>query len=128
MLHDIQDKLGFIPAEVVPAVADELNLSVAEVHGVVTFYRDFRQVAPGRRILRVCRGEACQANGAELLVDHLASRTSLRPGQTSHDGDLTIEDVFCLGNCALGPSIEVDARLYGRITTTRVDEFVRSDP
>lgn len=114
ILHAVQGELGCIPAEAVPVLADELNLSRADVHGVVTFYRDFRDRPAGRTTIRVCRAEACQALGADRLLSLLRTHAGLEPGQTAADGSLTVEQVFCLGNCALGPSIQVNGLLRGR--------------
>ena len=95
-------------------LADELNLSRADVHGVVTFYHDFRREPAGHTTVRICRAEACQALGANSLVGR-ASETGLSLGETTADGSLTVEQVFCLGNCALGPAVEVNGRLHGRV-------------
>lgn len=123
-LHAVQEKLGCVPAEAVPVLADELNLSRADVHGVITYYHDFRSEPAGRTTVRVCRAEACQAVGAGRLVTHLQNRYGVRLGDTTADGSLTAEQVFCLGNCALGPSAEVDGRLYGRLDETRLETLI----
>jgi formate dehydrogenase subunit gamma len=120
ILHAIQAELGCVPAEVIPVLAEELNLSRADVHGVVTFYQDFRPEPAGRTTLRICRAEACQALGAERLVACARDRSGLSPGQTAADGSVTVEQVFCLGNCALGPSVQVNGRLHGRVDETRL--------
>jgi formate dehydrogenase subunit gamma len=101
-------------------LADELNLSRADVHGVVTFYHDFRSEPAGRSTVRICRAEACQAAGAARLVDGVRERYGLSLGETSSDGSLTVEQVFCLGNCALGPAVEVNGRLNGRVSEVRL--------
>src|SRR5262245_19866670 len=101
VLHAIQDQLGFIPADAVPKVADALNLSRADVHGVITFYHDFRHDPPGRHVLKLCRAEACQSMGAEALVAHARKRLGVDFRQTTRDGAITLEPVYCLGNCAL---------------------------
>lgn len=103
ILHAVQKALGCVPAEAIPVLAAELNLSRADVHGVVSFYHDFRSAPAGRCTVRVCRAEACQAVGARRLVAHLRDRYGVALGETSWDGSLTAEQVFCLGNCALGP-------------------------
>jgi formate dehydrogenase subunit gamma len=120
ILHAIQGALGYVPAEAIPVLADELNLSRADVHGVVTFYHDFRSEPAGRTTVRICRAEACQALGAGRLVAHLRDRYGVSLGETSRDGSLTAEQVFCLGNCALGPAAQVDGRLHGRLDETRL--------
>jgi formate dehydrogenase subunit gamma len=120
ILHAVQGALGYVPAEAIPVLADELNLSRADVHGVVSFYHDFRSEPAGRTTVRVCRAEACQALGAERLVAHLRDRYGVSLGETSRDGSLTAEQVFCLGNCALGPAAQVDGRLHGRLDENRL--------
>ncbi|HJP76103.1 MAG TPA: formate dehydrogenase subunit gamma [Pseudonocardiaceae bacterium] len=115
ILHAIQQELGHVPPEAVPVLAEELNLSRADVHGVVTFYHDFRDAPAGRTTVRICRAEACQAQGANQLVSTVQQETGLALGETSRTGAVTVEQVFCLGNCALGPSITVNGRLCGRV-------------
>ena len=128
ILHSIQEDLGYVPAEAIAVLADELNLSRADVHGVVTFYHDFRSEPAGRTTVRVCRAEACQSLGAGRLVDHLRERHGMSLGETSADGAVTVEQVFCLGNCALGPAAQVNGRLVGRVDearlTSNLDEAV----
>ena len=120
ILHAIQGALGYVPAEAIPVLADELNLSRADVHGVVSFYHDFRSEPAGRATVRVCRAEACQAVGADRLVAHLRDRYGVSLGETSREGSVTAEQVFCLGNCALGPAAQVNGRLHGRLDETRL--------
>lgn len=108
-LHAVQDELGYLPDEAVSALAERFNLSRADVHGVITFYRDFTTSTAGRPRVRVCRAEACQAVGAEVLLAAVRARLT-EP----------VDAVFCLGNCALGPSAMVDGRLIGRATVERV--------
>jgi formate dehydrogenase subunit gamma len=115
ILHAIQDELGHVPPDAVPVLAGELNLSRADVHGVITFYRDFRDAPPGRTTVRICRAEACQAQGADELVGLAERETGLTLGRTAPSGALTLEGVFCLGNCALGPAVAVNGRLCGRV-------------
>jgi formate dehydrogenase subunit gamma len=115
VLHAIQEELGHVPPEAVPVLADELNLSRADVHGVVTFYRDFRDAPAGRTTVTICRAEACQALGANQLVRTAERETGLALGQTDPSRALTVDAVFCLGNCALGPSVTVNGRLRGRM-------------
>lgn len=114
VLHAVQAELGYVPQEAIPVLADEFNLSRADVHGVVTFYHDFRREPAGRTVVRICRAEACQALGAEELVGY-ARAAGLSLGKTTPDGAVTLEQVFCLGNCALGPALEVNGRLHGRV-------------
>jgi formate dehydrogenase subunit gamma len=126
ILHAVQERLGCVPAEAVPVLADELNLSRADVHGVITFYHDFRAEPAGRTTVRVCRAEACQALGAGRLVAHLRDRYGVQLGDTAGDGSLTAEQVFCLGNCALGPAAQVDGKLYGRLDEDRLSSLIDS--
>jgi formate dehydrogenase subunit gamma len=116
ILHAVQAELGYVDPAVVPVIAHELNLSVAEVHGVVSFYRDFRSTAPAPVQVRVCRSEACQAVGGEALAHHAS--------QLRQAGEVDVDDVFCLGNCALGPSVEVNGRVHGRCTPDRLDSML----
>jgi formate dehydrogenase subunit gamma len=131
VLHAIQDALGFIPPDAVPRIAHALNLSQAEVHGVITFYHDFRTAPPGRHVLKLCRAEACQAMGSEALASRLTRRLGIDFKDTSRDGAVTIEPVYCLGNCALSPALMIDGKLRGRITAEALDAIVdacRSEP
>jgi formate dehydrogenase subunit gamma len=123
VLHDLQHALGYVPPEAVPLLAGELNLSRADVYGVVTFYRDFRD-APSGAIIRVCRGEACQAVGAEALADQARARLRTGFGELGIDGTTRLDHVFCLGNCALGPSVEVNGAVYGRVDADRLDTLI----
>jgi formate dehydrogenase subunit gamma len=124
ILHAVQEALGCVPPEAIPVLADELNLSRADVHGVITFYHDFRSEPAGRTVVRICRAEACQALGARRLVAHLRDRYGMSLGETSADGSLTVEQVFCLGNCALGPAAQVDGRLLGRVDEARLSSIL----
>ena len=111
----------------IPLVASELNLSRADVHGVVSFYRDFRAEPAGRITVRVCRAEACQSVGAEQLMDGLERTLGIKAGQTAGDGSTTLDSVFCLGNCALGPSAQINGRVHGRLDLDRVRDIMRSE-
>jgi formate dehydrogenase subunit gamma len=124
MLHAILDEYGYIDPGCVRVLADELNLSRADVHGVISFYRDFRTVPPGATTVRICRAEACQAVGANELVEHACRSLGIGVGATSSDGSLTLEQAFCFGNCALGPSVTVGSSLHGRVDPERFDELV----
>jgi formate dehydrogenase subunit gamma len=122
ILHAIQEEVGFIPPESVPRIAEALNLSRAEVHGVISFYHDFRAEPAGRHIVHVCRAESCQSVGAEALLAHACEHLGVEVHGTSADGAVTLEPVYCLGNCALSPAVMVDHRnLYGRVTADRLD-------
>lgn len=124
ILHAIQEQLGFVPPAALTPIAAALNLSRAEVHGVVTFYHDFRQQPPGRTVLKLCRAEACQAMGCRALEQRLASEHGAAMGTTTADGALTVEPVYCLGNCALAPAALVDGALHGRVDAAALDRFV----
>lgn len=124
LLHALQEHFGYIPDPVIPQVALALNLSRAEVHGVVTFYHDFRQTPHGRHVLRLCRAEACQAMGGERLAGIAKDRLDLTWGATTPDGAITLEPVFCLGLCACGPAAMVDGDLVGRLDPSRLDQII----
>jgi formate dehydrogenase subunit gamma len=124
LLHAVQDELGFIPPEAVPRIASALNLSRAEVHGVISFYHYFRQHAPGRHVVQVCRAEACQAMNSDATEMHAKRCLGVDYHGTSADGAFTLEAAYCLGNCAAGPSVMVDGKLYGRVTPERLDAIL----
>jgi formate dehydrogenase subunit gamma len=124
ILHAVQDALGHVPAGAVPLIADALNLSRAEVHGVVSFYHHFRTATPGRTLVQLCRAEACQAMNARALEAHATRRFGVPCGQTTADGRITLEAVYCLGNCACAPSVMVNGELHGRVTPALLDELV----
>src|SRR5262245_8637611 len=115
VLHGIQDQLGYIPTESVPTIAKELNLTRAEVHGVITFYHHFRSRPPGRHIMQVCQAESCQAMGSVALTASIKEHLGVDFHETTRDKAFTLEPVFCLGNCALSPAMMVDGDLYGRV-------------
>ena len=124
VLHAIQDELGYIPPAAVPVIAEELNLSRAEVHGVITFYHHFRSKPAGRHTLQVCRAESCQAVGGEALAQHAVKRLGIQFHETTRDGAFSLEPVYCLGNCACSPAVMVDGDVYGRVSPERLDEIV----
>jgi formate dehydrogenase subunit gamma len=124
VLHKIQERFGYIPDDAIPVIAEVLNLSRAEVYGVVSFYHDFRSEPPGKHIIRVCRAESCQAMGATMLASHIKRSLGLDFGQTRSDRLFTLEPVYCLGNCACSPAITIDQDLYGRVTPQRFDELL----
>ena len=124
ILHRIQDRLGYVPKDALPGIADALNLSRAEVHGVVTFYHHFRSEAPGRCVVAICRAEACQAMGAEALVAHAELRLGTPLGTTCADGSATLEAAYCLGNCALSPAVMIDGALKGKVSPARLDALI----
>ncbi|BCB76831.1 formate dehydrogenase subunit gamma [Phytohabitans flavus] len=127
ILHRIQAEFGYVDQEVVPVLAAELNLSRADVHGVITFYTDFRSEPAGRVVVKLCRAEACQSVGAEQLVAHAEQALGIKLGQTTPDGSVTLEQVFCLGNCALGPAAQIDERVVGRLSPSRLDALLAAE-
>jgi len=115
ILHSVQNELGFVPPEAVPLIADALNLSRAEVHGVLSFYHHFRDRPAGQHTLKLCRAEACQSMKGDALAEFAKRRLQLDFGQTREDGKVTLEAVYCLGNCACAPSAMIDGQLRGRV-------------
>jgi formate dehydrogenase subunit gamma len=126
ILHAVQEAIGFVPPDAVELIAKQLNLSRAEVHGVVTFYHYFRTQRGGRHVVHLCRAEACQALGAAALEGHAKRSLGVEFHGTSSDGAVTLEPVYCLGNCALGPSLMIDEELQGRVSPERFDELMHS--
>ena len=124
ILHDVQHELGYVPESVLPVIANAVNLSRAEVHGVVTFYHDFKREPVGRHTIKICRAEACQSMGTDHLCKHAEKSLKTDMGGTSPDGSVTIEQVFCLGNCTLSPAILIGDKLYGKVDAKRFDEIV----
>lgn len=124
LLHAIQDDLGYVPESSYPNIAKALNLSVAEVHGVVTFYHHFRTHAPGRHILQICRAESCQAMGSEALEAHVKKTLGVDYHETTQDGAITLEAIYCLGNCACSPSIMIDEKVCGRVDADRINQII----
>jgi formate dehydrogenase subunit gamma len=125
ILHDIQDALGHVPEAAVPVIASALNLSRAEVHGVITYYHHFRQHSAGRHVLRLCRAEACQSLGSEALAAHAKAALGCDFHETTADGEFTLEPVYCLGQCACGPALLIDdSELHARLTAEKFDAIV----
>lgn len=125
ILHEVQSALGFVPEEVIHVLAHALNRTRAEVHGVVTFYHDFRRKPAGRHVLKLCRAEACQSMGGEAIVRRAEDRLGVACGETSADGRVTLEPTYCLGLCATAPSAMIDGRVVGRMTAERLDALLR---
>jgi formate dehydrogenase subunit gamma len=123
ILHAVQYELGCVPAEAVAPIADALNLSRAEVHGVVSFYHHFRAAAPGRYVVQLCRAEACQSMNARATETRAKELLGVDFGATTADGRVTLEAVYCLGNCACAPAIMVNGELHGRVTPDRFAEL-----
>ena len=126
ILHALQAVFGCVPLEAEPLVAAALNISRAEVHGIVTFYHDFRRQPPGRHMLHVCRAEACQSVGGEAVDAHIRKTLEVDWHGTTEDGAVTLEPVFCLGLCASGPSALLDGKPIGRLNKARVDRMLES--
>lgn len=124
VLHSIQDSLGFIPAESVPMMARALNLSRAEIQGVIGFYHDFRTEPGGEHRVQLCRAEACQAMGSRELELHVKRRLGIDFGETTDDGLFSLEPVYCLGNCACAPSVRINDGVHARMTADRFDRLV----
>ena len=124
ILHAIQDALGHVPPDAVPIIADGLNLSRAEVHGVISFYHYFRSTPPGRHTIHLCRAEACQSMNQQALEAHAKATLGVDFHGTTANGAFSFEPVYCLGNCACSPAIMVDGELYGRVTPDRFDVIV----
>lgn len=124
ILHDLQHEVGSVPEAAVPVLAKALNLSRAEVHGVVTFYHDFRRQPAGRHVVKVCRAESCQSMKGNELAATAQKTLKVKFGETTSDGAITLEAVYCLGNCALSPAIMVDDRLVGRVDTKTFKKIV----
>lgn len=124
ILHDVQDTAGCVPDAVIRGIAQALNLSRADVHGIISFYHDFRSTPAGRAHVKICRAEACQSVGALGLIDRLCGRHGLSLGDTTPDGALTVDAVYCLGNCALGPAALVNGELYGRLNDAKLQQAI----
>ena len=128
ILHGVQDALGYVPPGAVTLIASELNLTRAEVHGVISFYHYFRTAKPGKQVLQLCRAEACQSLGAVALEQHVKRRLGVDFHGTTADGRYTLEPVYCLGNCACGPSLMLGQDLHGRVSADSFDALVGAQP
>lgn len=125
LLHEIQDELGFVPSDSVPRIAEAMHQSVAEINGVIGFYHHFRRTAAGRHVVRLCMAEACQSMGAAKLLEYARKVLGVDLHGTTLDGAITLEPVYCLGNCACSPAVLVDdAELAGRVDARRFDAIV----
>jgi formate dehydrogenase subunit gamma len=124
MLHALQEAFGYVPEPAIPMIAQALNLSRAEVHGVFTFYHDFRHQPAGRRVLKLCRAEACQAAGGDALAARAEAKLGVAMGHTTADQRVTLEPIYCLGLCATAPSAMLDGRVVGRLDEARIDALV----
>ena len=124
ILHGIVERFGYVPEEAIRQLAAELNLSRADVHGVVSYYHDFRTEPPARHIVKICQAEACQAMGSRELTRHAEESLGVELHATG--ADVTLEPVYCLGNCACSPAVMIDGRTYGRVSSQRFDELIGS--
>lgn len=124
MLHAIQAEWGHVPQAAVPVLADLLNLGVAEVHGVISFYHDFRKEPAGRHMLKICRAEACQSVGGNAMAQRMLDCLGVDWHGTTRDGAVTVEPVYCLGMCACGPAVMLDNRVIGRIDDARMERLM----
>ncbi|TBD82344.1 formate dehydrogenase subunit gamma [Rhizobium ruizarguesonis] len=124
ILHEVQQEFGYVPQEAMPVIAEGLNLSRAEVHGVVTFYHDYRDHPAGRHVLKLCRAEACQSMGGDALAERVKTLLGIDFHQTTLDGGVTLEPVYCLGLCACAPAVMLDGEVYGRVDDQTAAEIV----
>lgn len=124
ILHAIQETVGYIPSQAVPLIAQELNVSRAEVHGVITYYHYFRQTPPGRHVVRICRAEACQAMGGDALAAHAKAALACDFHETTQDRAFTLEPVYCLGQCACGPAIMIGDDLHARVSPDKLNRLL----
>jgi formate dehydrogenase subunit gamma len=124
ILHAVQHDVGFLPEEALRQIAKRLNISRAEIHGVATFYHDFRSAPAGRHVVKLCRAEACQSVGSEPLAARAEAALKIRSGETTSDGAVTLEAVYCLGLCACGPAALVDGRVVGRLDEAKLDALL----
>ena len=124
ILHAVQAEFGYVPQEVLPTIAKNLNISRAEVHGVVSFYHDYRETPAGRHVIKLCRAEACQAMGADQVAAHVQKSLGVDWHETTADGAVTLDPIFCLGLCACGPAVMVDGKLIGRVDIARMDKII----
>jgi formate dehydrogenase subunit gamma len=124
ILHGIQDTLGYIPTDAVADIAKTLNLSKAEVHGVISFYHYFRTTPPGKHTIRICRAESCQSMHSKALENHAKQRLGIDFHETTADEHFSLEPVYCLGNCACSPSISIDDEVHGRVSPEKFDQLL----
>jgi len=125
LMHAIQDDLGFVPEESYKLISKAYNLSVAEIHGFVTFYHHFRTHLPGKNILQICRAESCQAMGSENLENYCQEKLGIDYHQTTKDNSITLEPVYCLGNCACSPAVMINEEVVGRVNETKIDQIIK---
>ena len=125
ILHGVQNALGYVSAESVPVIAKALNLSRAEVHGVISFYHYFRDTKPGKHTIHLCRAESCQSMGSKQLESHVKTRLGIDFHETTADGKFSLEPVYCLGNCACSPAMQIGEEIYGRVSEQAFDATIK---
>ncbi|MFA5982871.1 MAG: formate dehydrogenase subunit gamma [Methylococcaceae bacterium] len=124
ILHGIQDAMGYIPSSCIPEIASALNLSRAEIHGVISFYHYFRDTPPGKNTIHLCRAESCQAMGSKHLEAHVKNKLGINFHETTADGSFSLEPVYCLGNCACSPAMQIGHDIYGRVSEQSFDAII----
>ncbi len=124
ILHGIQDALGYVPSAIIPDIAKALNLSRAEVHGVISFYHYYRDTPPGKHTVHICRAESCQAMGGKNLENHAKTKLGIDFHETTGDGKFSLEPVYCLGNCACSPAMQIGKDIYGRVSADTFDAVI----
>ena len=124
VLHLFTERFSCVSEQAVRQIADELNLSRADVHGVVSYYEDFHSTPRGKRVLRICQAESCQAMGSRALTAHAENALGIRLGETTNDGGTTLEAVYCLGNCACSPAVVIDNKVHGRVSSEKLDDLL----
>lgn len=125
ILHDIQAEFGFVPQDALRVIAEKLNLSRAEVHGVMSFYHDFREEPAGRHVLKLCRAEACQSMNGDHMAEYAQQKLGVEWNETTADGAVTLEPVYCLGLCSCAPSAMLDGRVIGRLDEQKLDAIIK---
>jgi formate dehydrogenase subunit gamma len=128
ILHALQNHFGYVDHQIVPVIAKATNLSQAEIHGVLTFYHEFRHHPPGQSVIKLCRAEACQSMHCRDLEAHAQQKLGIGWGETTADRRFTLEPVYCLGNCALSPAVMIDGELHGRVDAARFDALIGAAP
>ncbi|MBN9073204.1 MAG: formate dehydrogenase subunit gamma [Rhizobiales bacterium] len=126
ILHQLQDEFGYVPAQSLPVIAEALRMSRAEVHGVVTFYHDYRRQPAGRHVLKLCQAEACQSMGSDRIAEKVKQALGIGFHETARDGSVTLEPVYCLGLCACSPSAMLDGEVIGRVDDETIEEIVEA--
>lgn len=126
-LHGLQKVYGFVPKETIDDIAEGFNISRAEVHGVISYYHDFKTTPRGRKVVRICQAEACQAMGSRDLTARVEELLAIKVGETRNDGAYSLEAVYCFGNCALSPNLEIDGKLHARVNSDNFETLIEGD-